>query len=94
MPETECENPTNDLFFLQMPYSCCLDDDENVRPFPEVNCSREAKDLLLRLLHPDPSLRLRNILTMARVAFFNNFNISAAVDMTVDTRVPDEHIPK
>lgn len=76
-----------------MPYSCCLDDDEHVRQFPEITCSKEAKDLLLRLLHPDPSLRLRNLITMGRLAFFKDFNVSAAVNMTVDTQVPDVNIP-
>lgn len=67
-----------------MPFPCCLDAEEKIRPIPDVNCSREAKDLLSRFLEPDPTQRLRSLIALKREDFLMNFPIAAAVNMTVN----------
>jgi len=66
-----------------MPYPCCLDEEENFRPFPEVDSSEDAKDLMQRLLVFDPMKRIHTLFGIERVAFFKGFPVASAVNMPV-----------
>ncbi|XP_059488241.1 serine/threonine-protein kinase S6KL isoform X2 [Neocloeon triangulifer] len=39
-------------------------------------CDAAGRDLLARLLHPDPQKRLRSLLTLHTIAFFKDFNFA------------------
>lgn len=44
---------------------------------PNADISPAARDLLKRLLQPEPRLRLRNLLSLQRIAFYMGYDIQS-----------------
>lgn len=68
---------------------CAIDENES-RPFDDLGSFLEnnslndsSKDLLRRLLEPNPRLRLKSLLALQRIAFFHNYNIDNVRQMKV-----------
>lgn len=64
--------------------ACCVIDQNEARPFEEIlNLNDSSKDLLRRLLEPNPRHRLKSLLALQRIAFFHNYNIDDVRHMKV-----------
>jgi serine/threonine protein kinase len=68
---------------------CAIDENES-RPFDDVasflqnnSMNDSSKDLLRRLLEPNPRHRLKSLLALERIAFFHNYNIDDVRHMKV-----------
>lgn len=68
----------------QVPFPCSVDENGEVRQIPDMDCSKEAKDLIQRLLVVDPAQRLRSLAALKRVAFFKGFDFDNVKDMVVN----------
>lgn len=78
---------TNVIILLQYPSTLsseCLpdQDDLNCANVPgtlpaNADISPAARDLLKRLLQPEPRLRLRNLLSLQRIAFYMGYDIQS-----------------